>query len=156
MASIGTTPVERRDVQTLVQDLDSRRALDVACGDRCRATSVEAQRDLFVGFRREDDVFQVEDDVGDIFADTLNGVELVQCVVETNSNDRRAGNAAEQRAAQRVTDRVAEAGLERADSETLTRGVVVADGFDCWALNNEHDVASAGEGGWITWSTTRR
>ena len=44
----------------------------------------------------------------------------------------------QQRAAQRVTDGVAEAGLERADSESLPIVVFVADGFDGGALNDEH------------------
>ena len=48
------------------------------------------------------------------------------------------GMRRQQDAAQRVADRVAEAGLERADGEALTVVLLVADGFDGGALDDEH------------------
>jgi hypothetical protein len=52
---------------------------------------------------------------------------------------------------------VAEAGLERADSETLPVVVFVADGFDGGALNDEHECAFGCVVGFvITWSRARR
>jgi hypothetical protein len=71
-------------------------------------------------------------------SETRDGVELVQRVVEADRGDGRAGDARQQRAAQRVADGVAEAGLERADREPLTVVLFLADGFDGGALNDEH------------------
>ena len=101
-------------------------------------THVEAQRDGLLGLRGEDDVLEVEDDVGDVLGDTGDGVELVQCVVEAHGGDGRAGDRRQQGAAQRVADGVAEAGLERADGESLTVVGLLADGFDGGALDDEH------------------
>ena len=48
-----------------------------------------------------------------------DGVELVEGVVEAHLRDGGAGDRRQQGAAQRVAERVAEAGLERADGEPL-------------------------------------
>ncbi len=133
--------VERGDVEVLVEDLDVGRALDVAGGDGGRATHVEAQVDRLVGDRGEHDVFDVEDDVGDVLGDAVDGVELVEGVVETDGRDRCAGDRRQQRATQRVAERVAEAGLERTDREPLLVVVLLADGFDGGALHDEHVAA---------------
>ena len=102
---------------------------------------------VVVAGRGEHDVLEVQDDVGDVLGDTGDGVELVQCVVEAHRGDGRAGDRRQQRAAQRVADGVAEAGLERADGEALTIVVFVADGFDGGALNDEHGCAFGLRGG---------
>ena len=86
----------------------------------------------------EHDVLDVQHDVGDVLGDAGDRVELVQGVVEANRGDRRAGDAGQQRAAQRVADGVAEARLERADGEALAGVVVLAEGFDGGALDDEH------------------
>ena len=125
-------------MQILVEDLDLAGALDVAGGDLCRAADVEAQNHVFLCSGGDDDVLDVQDHVGDVFADTSDGVELVQCVIEANGRDGRAGDARQQGTAQRVADGVAEAGLERADRKPLTDCVVLAECFDGGALNNEH------------------
>ena len=87
------------------------------------------------------EVLQVEDDVGDVFLHTLDDVELVQRVVEPHLRDGRAGDRREQRAAQAVAERVAEAGLERGNREALDVAVGLA-GLDLGSLNDEHGEAS--------------
>ena len=111
--------VERGDDEVLVEDLDVGRALDVAGGDGGRALDVDAAGHRVGRLRRDDDVLEVEDDVGDVLGDALDGVELVEGVVEAHHRDRRAGDRRQQGAAQRVAEGVAEAGLERADGEAL-------------------------------------
>ncbi len=106
-------------MEVLVEDLDVGRALDVASGDRAGATHVETQGDGLLGHRGDDDVLEVQDDVGDVFGDAGDRVELVERVVEADGRDRRAGDRRQEGATQRVAERVAEAGLERADRETL-------------------------------------
>ena len=68
----------------------------------------------------QDDVLQVQDDVGHIVLDAGERRELVQGVVEADLGHRGAGNGRKKRAPERVAERVAEAGLERAHRETLT------------------------------------
>ena len=87
--------------------------LEVGGGHVGRAPDVEAQRDGLVAVDTHDEVLEVQDDVGDVLGDTRDGVELVQGVVEADLGDGRAGDRRQQRAAQGVAERVAEAGLER-------------------------------------------
>ena len=108
--------VDRREVELGVEDLDVGGGLDVAGGDLARAALVEAQRDRLLGRAREHEVLEVEDEVGDVFLHARDDVELVERVVEAHLGDRGAGDRREQRAAQAVAERVAEAGLERARS----------------------------------------
>ena len=86
------------------------------------------------------EVLEVQDDVGDVLGDPVDGVELVERVVEAHLGDRGAGDRRQQRAAQRVAERVAEAGLERADGEPLTVAVCLAERLDGGALNDQHGV----------------
>ena len=73
----------------------------------------------------------------------------MQGVVEADLGDRGAGDRREQRAPERVAERVAEAGVERADGEPLTVLLLLADGLDGGALDDEHRMAPAvvGAGG---------
>ena len=103
-----------------------------------RAADVEAQGDRLVAVADEDDVLQVQDDVGDVLGDTGDGVELVEGVVEADLGDGGAGDRRQQGAAQRVADGVAEAGLERADGEPLTGAVFVVDRLDGRSLDDQH------------------
>jgi hypothetical protein len=86
----------------------------------------------------EDEVLQVEDDVGDVLGDTLDGVELVEGVVEAHLGDRCAGDRRQQGPPQRVPQGVAEAGLQRADREELTITVSLAECFDLRSLHDQH------------------
>ena len=103
-----------------------------------RAADVETERDGLVGVRREHDVLEVQDDVGDVLGDTGDGVELVQGVVEADLGDGGAGDRRQQGAAERVAEGVAEAGLERADGEPLAVAVLLVDGLDGRALDDQH------------------
>ena len=64
--------------------------------------------------------------------------ELVQGLVEADLGHRRAGDGRQQGAAQRVAERVAEAGVERADGEPLPVVLLFVDGLDGRSLDDEH------------------
>ena len=83
------------------------------------------------------EVLEVEDEVGDVFLHAGDHVELVQRFVEAHLRDRGAGDRREQRAAQAVAERVAEAGLERRDRELLEVAFGLA-GLDLGTLDDEH------------------
>ena len=97
--------------------------------------------------RREHDVLQVQDDVGDVLGDACDGVELVEGVIEADLGDGGAGDRRKQGAAEGVAECVAEAGLERADGEPLAVGLFLVDGLDGGALNDEHRVRTSGWSG---------
>ena len=61
---------------------------------------VEAQGDRLVAVADEHDVLQVQDDVGDVFDHTADGVELVERVVEPHLCDRRTGDRRQEGAPQ--------------------------------------------------------
>ena len=85
-------------MEVLVEDLDVRRALNIAGRDRGGATNVETHSDGFFGQASNDDIFQVQDDVGDVFSDTADRVEFVQSFVEADRHDGGAGNRREESA----------------------------------------------------------
>ena len=138
-----------------VEDLDIRRGANVAGGRVARAADVEPQRHRLVGGHPQDEVLQVEDDVGDILLHALQGGELVERLVEPNLGDGGAGDRRQQRAAQRVAERVAEAGLEGLDGEPLAVALGLAHGFDGRSLNDQHCDATFGLDG-ATSSRARR
>src|SRR3546814_5005018 len=100
-------------------------------------TRVRSQGDMLVAVADEDEVLQGQDDVGDVLGDTGDGVELVEGVVEAQLGDGGAGDRRQQGAPQRIAQRVAEAGLQRADREALTVVLGLADRLDGGALDED-------------------
>ena len=109
--------VERGDVQVGVVHLDAGRRRDVGGGDLARALLAQVHDDGLVVLGADDELLEVQDDVGDVFLDARDGRELVQHAVDADAGDGRARDGRQQGAAQRVAERVAEAGLERLDDE---------------------------------------
>jgi hypothetical protein len=70
--------------------------------------------------RGDDQTLEVEDDLGDVLLDALDGRELVEHRVDLDARDRGTGDRGEQGATKRVAEGVAEAGLERLDDEPRT------------------------------------
>ena len=58
------------------------------------------------------DLLEVEDDLDDVLDDTRDGGELVRGALDADGGDGRALKRGEERAAERVADGVAVAGLE--------------------------------------------
>ena len=138
---------DRADVHIRIQNLDIRIRLDHA--RRNHARSVRAQikslRALAIQFERN--LFQVQDDVGSIFHDARNGLELVQHTFYANGRNRRSLDRREQRAPQRISDGRTKAALKRLrgkltvkvgqalliDGETL--GLLKTSPKHCWILS---------------------
>jgi hypothetical protein len=97
--------------------LDTGRSGDVGGGDLTGAGLAQVRGDRLVALRGDDELLDVEDDLGDILLHARDGAELVQHAVDADAGDRRAGDRGQQAATQRVADRVAEAGLQRLDDE---------------------------------------
>jgi hypothetical protein len=125
--------VERRDVQIGVVHLDTSRRRDVRRGDRTRALLAQVHHHGLVVLGGDDQLLEVQDDVGDVFPDPGDRGELVQHALDPNRRDRRAGDGGQQGPPNRVADRVAEAWLQRFDRELRP---VVADLFfaERWTL----------------------
>ena len=100
-----------------VQDLQAVDELDVASVDDPRALLVDADGVRLRGRRLEDDLFEVEDDLGHVFDDVADGRELVERAVDAKGRDRRALERREEDAAQRVADGDSVAALERLGGE---------------------------------------
>ncbi len=140
--------VEGGDVQVGVEDLDVGRGLQVGRRGVARPALVEAQGDRLVGVHPDQQVLEVQDDVGDVLLHAGQGGELVQRLVEAHLGHRRAGNRGEQGAAQRVAQGVPEAGIERADGESLPVVLLFVDGFDGGSLDDQHRGDSCCVAGW--------
>jgi hypothetical protein len=130
-------------VQIGVEDLDVGRLLDVGGRDVLGAAHVEAQRDGLLGVHQQHEVLEVEDDVGDVLGHTLDGVELVEGVVEADLGDGGTGDRGQQGAPEGVAEGVAEAGLEGADGEQLPVAVFLAERFDLGTLHDQHGLVTS-------------
>jgi len=77
----------------------------------------------------EEDFFEVENDVGDIFNDAVHRGKLVHGSVDLDGADGRAFQGGKQHAPQRVSNRVSVAGFKRLGDKfrvSLRRGCVLS------------------------------
>ena len=130
--------VERGDVLVGVEHLDVRGDLQVAGGGIARPPLVEADGHRLLAVHPEQDVLQVQDEVGDVLLDPGEGGELVEGVVEADLGDGGPGDRRQQGAPERVPEGVPEARVERPDGEPLAVVLLFADGFDGGSLDDEH------------------
>jgi hypothetical protein len=65
----------------------------------------------------DDEVLQVQDDVGDVLFDAGDGRELVRDALDADTRDRGAAQRGQQDATEAVAEGVAEASVERLDGE---------------------------------------
>ena len=100
-----------------IDQLHARIELDVAGGDRAFLVDLDVEFERFALVGDEENLLQVQHDVGDVFDDAVDGLELVVHAVDLDGADGGAVNGAEEHAAKGVADRVAVAGLERLGDE---------------------------------------
>ena len=114
---------ERRDVQVGVQDLDARGRRDVTGGDLARGPWPSGTR-WWARRARERTTSSLRFRMMSVTSSVTFGIgrELVQHAVDPDRRDRGAGDGRQQRATERVPDRVAETGLERLDRELRAGG----------------------------------
>src|SRR6185437_2146516 len=109
--------VQRGDVQLGVVHLHASRRGDVSRGDRAGTLLAQVHDDWLVVLGGDDELLEVQDEVGDVFLDPGHRGELVQHALDADRGDRCPRDGGQQGAAQRVADRVAETRLQRLDGE---------------------------------------
>ena len=105
------------DLEVGVVHLDTGRRRDVGGGHVTGTRLAQVHGDRLVVLGGDDETLEVEDDLGDVLLDPLDGRELVEDVVDLDARDRGTRDRAEERTAERVAQRVAEAGLQGLDHE---------------------------------------
>ena len=95
-----------------VDEFHPCRQRDVASGELDWAIYIDLHRHDVVNITLHNDVFQVEDDLGDVFGDAVDGGELMQGLVELHRSYCCTRNGRKQHTTQRVADGVAEPWLE--------------------------------------------
>jgi hypothetical protein len=109
--------VERADDLVGVDDLHPGVELDVGGGDRAFLAHLEVETHRVALLGHDENLLQVEDDVGDVLDDAVDGLEFVVNAVDLDRADRAALDGAEEHAAERVADGVSVTGLERLGDE---------------------------------------
>ena len=124
---------ERGEIDVLVEDLDVAVGFDHAGGDHAGLVGAQVERLGAFAVELEGNLLEVQDDVGRVFDDAANGLELVQYAFDADGGDGGAFDGAEQRAPQGVADGGAEAALKGLGAE-LAEGVGERLGIDCQTL----------------------
>ena len=130
---------QRGDVPVGVQDLEVIACLDAAGGDFAGAGCLNADSAGAVAVDLGGNALQVQNDLGDIFLDALDGRELMDHTVDLDTGDCDTGQRGQQHTTQAVAQRGAEAALQRFHNElavTAVRGKV--DHLDLGAFNLHH------------------
>jgi hypothetical protein len=133
-------------VEVGVQHLHVWAELQVLRGGVSRAAHVEAQRDRLLGVHPDQQVLEVQDDVGHVLLDARQGGELVQRLVEAQLGHGAAGDGRQEGAAKRVAQRRAEARVEGADGEALAVVLLLVEGLDGRPLGDQHGGAPVTRG----------
>ena len=110
-----------QDLVIGVQHLDAVGERDVAGRDLALAVLLEAQHARLRVDRLQQDLFEVQHDVGHVLDDVGDRGELVQRALDLDRRDRRALQRRQQDAAQAVAQRRPEAALERLAGELAVR-----------------------------------
>ncbi len=101
-----------------VEDLDAGGQVDVLRLDLAGAGGDQRRLDLVgIGVHADDEVLEVEDDVGDVLLDARHGGELVRDALDADAGDGGAAQRGEQDATEAVAEGVAEALVEGLDRE---------------------------------------
>ena len=87
--------------------------LDITGGDGAGASDIDEELHRLAFMRDEEDLLQVEDDVGDILHDPVDALKLVVDSVDLDRRDGRALDRAEKHAPEGVADGMSVAGFKR-------------------------------------------
>ena len=115
--------IERCQMKVRVVDFHACRRSDIPCDDLTGASLAQVHHDRLILFRGQNDVFDVQDDLSDVFLHAFHRVEFVWHTVNADRGDRCARNGRQQCTAQGVTQCVSKPRLEWLKSET---GAVIA------------------------------
>ena len=123
----------RGDIHVLVQNLDVAVGFNHAGGDNSRLVGTQIQRLGTFARELEWNLLEIQDDVGRVFDDAGDRLELVQHAFNANRGNCRALNGAQQRTAQGVADGCAKSPLKGLRAE-LAKCFGQRLGIDCQAL----------------------
>jgi hypothetical protein len=84
--------VQGRNVKFGVVNLDAGRRLNVSSSRNARTLLAQVQHNGLVELAGDNKTLDVEDDLGDVFLNTVDGRELVQNTVDANACDCSTGN----------------------------------------------------------------
>ena len=109
----------------LVQDINAGDLRDIPGGDDLGALGADGQAPRPLHLHADGNALEVQDDVGHVLAHPGHGGKLVKDVVDLNAGDGGALKRGHKDAAKRVSQRQAEAALQRLrDHGRLPKGVV--------------------------------
>ncbi len=120
---------KRGDVDVLVQDFDVAVGFNHAGGNHTGLIGTQIQCLRPLAGELEGNLLEVQNDVGRVFDDAADGLELVEHALDANRGNRGAFDGAEQGAAQGVADGGAKAALKGLGAE-LAVGVGKRLGID--------------------------
>src|SRR5690606_19265676 len=119
----GTGLVEGADQLVRVDDGDIGVGLDVGGGDGTFAINLEGEHHLVaIGGGDDEHLLEVEHDVGDVFNDTVDALELVVHALDPDRDNGGAFDRAAQDATEGVADGVTVTGLEGLGDELAVGG----------------------------------
>ena len=121
------------DVDVLVENFDVSVSLDGAGGDDTGGIRAEVEGLGAFAVELEGDLLEVQDDVGRVFHDAGNGLELMQYAFDANRGNGSAFDGGKQRAAECIADRCSESALKGLRAE-LAVFISKRLGFYCEAL----------------------
>src|SRR5207249_9418759 len=122
-----------------IEDLHPGGRLDVPRRDVGGPPRLQVRRDGLVHLGPEDYLLEVQDDVRHVLGDLGEGRELVEDALDAHGGDGRSRDGRQQGPPEGVSQRVAEARLERLDRELRARG---RDGLflDLGSSDDEHEL----------------
>ncbi len=101
------------DHQVRIHDLDIVIKLDISCGNRSLFFFGKGQFGLIPAVELNGQPLEVQENLDDIFLNTLNGAVLVQHSIDLRFGCRTPGHGGQQNPAQSITQRVAKAPFKR-------------------------------------------
>ena len=129
--------VEGGDVQIAVDHLDLIVHLERGGSQLARTLDVDGHRLRAVAIQLGRKLFQVEDDLCNVFLDAGNGGKLVLDALNTDAGNGDARQGAQQDAAQGIAQRLAKAVLKRLDDE-LAVALARFHAFDAGLFDFDH------------------
>jgi hypothetical protein len=106
-----------------VDNLHSSDFLYIRSSDCSGTSNVNRHIDGLAALGDEEDLLEVQDDIGDVFNDSIDTLELVLHALDIDGGDRGSLNGAEQYPAKGIADGVSITGLKRFGMES---GVCIA------------------------------
>ncbi|MPN40192.1 hypothetical protein SDC9_187728 [bioreactor metagenome] len=100
-----------------IDDFSVLRKLDIRCGNRALLVHGQEQHLRFPVLGLEENLLQVQDDVGDVFHNAVDGGELVHGSIDLDGGNGRAFQRGEEHAPEGVANSMTITGFKRLGDE---------------------------------------